>query len=379
MKDCIKIYVALDVHKETIAIAAARANSRELPRFIGSTPNNLKEVIHAIESLGVSKDAIAIAYEAGPCGYDLQRKLCAKGYACAVIAPSRISRPPGERIKTDRRDAILLAKLLRSGDLSEVAVPDKTDEAMRDLTRLRTDAKNALRVTRQQLLAFLLRQGQAYRGKANWTKSHWGYLAKLQFEDPNQHIVFAEYKLAAQVAEERLKRIDDAVRQAAESWRWLPVVRALMGLRGVDFLIAVNIIAELGDLTRFEHPRHLMSYLGLVPSEYSSGPKRHRGEITKSGNKHIRSLLTESAWSYRHPAKVSPTIAMRMQPLPLEIGKLCWKAQVRLCHRHRKLTLRGLHSNKVCTAVARELAGFIWDIGQKVRPLPSSGPGNGSV
>lgn len=193
-------------------------------------------------------------------------------------------------------------------------------------------------------------------------------MADIHFEDSTHRIVFAEYRLAVQSATDRVERINTAIRQVGESWRWLPVVKSLMSLRGVDFLTAITITAEIGDLKRFEHPRKLMSFLGLVPSEFSSGASKQRGAITRTGNARVRRLLIESAWNYRHPARISRAIEERQHGLAPSIIETAWKAQIRLCHRYRKLRYRGLHQNKTCTAIARELTGFIWAIGQQTKP-----------
>jgi transposase len=369
MDQTITFFIGLDVHKDSIAIAAAKAGSRDEPRFIGTTAYSVFQVEKALIGLGCSPTQLAMVYEAGPCGYGLQRELSARGYRCEVVAPSKVPRRPADRIKTDRRDALLLARLHRSAELVPVSVPDPIDEAVRDLLRARDDAVKAQKCARQQLMAFLLRLGKPYRAGRGWTLKYLRFLAELSFDDPNHRIVFTEYRLAVQSAGERIERIETAIRQAFETWRWQSVVKALMSLRSVDFLTAMTLVAEVGDLRRFEHPRQLMSYLGLVPSEFSSGNSQHRGAITRTGNTRVRRLLVEAAWNYRHPAKISREIETRQAGQPAAIVEIAWKAQVRLCHRYRKLRYRGLHPNKTCTAIARELVGFVWDIGRRVRPL----------
>lgn len=375
MDQCINFFIGLDVHKDSIAIAAATANSREEPRFIGTTTYSVYQIEKALASLRCNPARLAIVYEAGPCGYGLQRELSAKGYRCEVVAPSKVPRRPADKIKTDRRDALLLARLHRSAELVPVSIPDPADEAVRDLMRARDDAAKAQKCVRQQLMAFLLRAGKPFRGGRGWTLKHRRFLADLNFDDPNQRIAFSEYRLAVQSAAERIERIETAIRQAFETWRWRPAVKALMSLRSVDFLTAMTIIAEIGDLRRFEHPRQLMSYLGLVPSEFSSGTSRQRGALTRTGNSRVRRLLVEAAWNYRHPAKISREIETRQEGQPAAIVEIAWKAQVRLCHRYRKLRYRGVHHNKTCAAIARELVGFIWDIGRRVRPIEHPLPG----
>jgi len=370
MDEPISFFIGLDVHKDSIAIAVAKAQSREEPRFLGTTGYSVFQIEKALAHLDCAPKTLAIAYEAGPCGYGLFRELQAKGYPCQVVAPSKVPRRPADRIKTDRRDALLLARLHRSADLVAVTVPDAADEAVRDLMRARDDAVKAQKSARQQLMALLLRLGKPYRGGRGWTLKHLRFLADLTFEDPHHRIVYTEYRLAVQSAAERIERLETAIGQAAESWRWQPVIKALMSLRSVDFLTAMTIVAEVGDLRRFEHPRQLMSYLGLVPCEFSSGNSQQRGALTRTGNSRVRRLLVEAAWNYRHPARLSREIETRQEGQPAVIVEIAWKAQLRLCHRYHKLRYRGLHQNKTCAAIARERVGFVWDIARRVRPLP---------
>lgn len=374
MEQRIKFFIGLDVHKDSIAIAAAPANSREEPRFIGTTGHSVFHVMKALSGSSCNPSELAIVYEAGPCGYGLARDLISRGYNCEVIAPSRVPRRPADRIKTDRRDALLLARMHRSAELVSVTIPDPSDEAVRDLMRARDDAVKAQRCARQQLMAILLRLGKPYREGRGWTQKFHRFLADLRFDDPHHRIVFTEYRLAVQAAAERVERIEAAIRQAFDTWRWRPVVKALMSLRGIDFLTAMIIVAEVGDLRRFEHPRPLMSYLGLVPSEFSSGNSQHRGPLTRTGNSRVRRVLIESAWNYRHPAKISREIENRQEGQPAAVTEIAWKAQARLCHRFRKLRYRGMHQNKTCAAIARELIGFIWDIARRVRPIETPAP-----
>jgi transposase len=365
-------FIGLDVHKDSIAIAAAKADSRDEPRFVGTTGHSARQVEKALARSGCAPQELAIAYEAGPCGYGLYRQLTAGGFRCEVVAPSKTPRRPADRIKTDRRDALLLARLHRSAELVPVVVPDPIDEAVRDLMRARDDAVKARKCARQQLSAFLLRLGRPYRAGKAWTLKHLRFLADLTLDDPNHRIVLTEYRLAVQAADERVARLETAIRQAFEVWRCKPVVQALMSLRSVDFITAMTVVAEVGDLRRFEHPRQLMSYLGLVPSEFSSGNSQQRGALTRTGNGRVRRVLIEAAWNYRHPARISRQIETRQAGLPSSVIEIAWKAQVRLCHRFRKLRYRGLHPNKTCAAIARELVGFVWDIGRKVSPAIES-------
>jgi transposase len=282
------------------------------------------------------------------------------------VAPSLIPKKAGDRVKTDRRDAVQLARLMRSGDLTPVYVPQVADEAIRDLSRAREDALRDLKTAKFRLKAFLLRQDIRYTGQANWSPAHLRWLAEVVCPTPAQQIVFQEYVRAVTEHTERLQRLEQELHEQVKTWRLAPVVEALQALRGVQFTVAVTIVAELGDLTRFDTPRQLMSYLGLTPSEYSSGERRRQGGITKAGNTHARRALVEGAWAYRYPAKVSRHLQLRLENLPQGLQDISWKAQVRLCKRYRQLSARGKHANQVVVAIARELAAFMWAIAQQV-------------
>lgn len=360
----ITAFVGLDVHKDSVAIAVADPG-RAAPRFIGTTGPRVSEVTQALEHLGPPERTL-IAYEAGPCGYPLARALAARGYRCEVIAVAKMPRKPGERIKTDRRDAVTLSRYLRSGELTPVLIPDVRDEAIRDLSRAREDAVRARLKARQQLKALLLRHGHRYTGKTSWTAAHERYLAMVRFDHPAQDIAFGEYRIAVREAHDRTERITLALRDQVAQWRFAPVVCALMTLRGIDFVTATALVAELGDLSRFGHPRQMMSFLGLVPSEYSTGESRRQGSITKAGNTHVRRVLIESAWAYRYPAKLSHDLTTRHEGQPRAVLDISWRAQLRLCGRYRRMHTRGVHQNKICVAIARELVGFIWDIARQV-------------
>jgi transposase len=271
-------------------------------------------------------------------------------------------------VKTDRRDAITLARLMRSGDLSSIYVPTVDDEAMRDLSRAREDAVRDLKRSKVRLKAFLLRQDIRYEGHANWNAAHLRWLAHVVCPTPAQQIVFQEYVHAVSEQTDRLRRLEPELHAAVKTWRLHPVVEAVQALRGLDLTGAVTLIAEVGDLTRFDTPRRLMSYLGLTPSEYSSGASRRRGGITKAGNGHARRALVEGAWAYRYPAKVSRHLQLRLEHAPPEARAIAWKAQVRLCKRYRLLSARGKHVNQVVVAIAREMAAFAWAI---ARTIPS--------
>ena len=327
----------------------------------------LAPLSRALHKIAKPEEAL-IVYEAGPCGYGWVRYLRGQGWRCEVIAPSRISRSPADqRIKTDRRDAQMLANHSRAGTLVPIVVPDARDEAIRDLSRAREDARRVRHSARLRLTAMLLRHGKPFNGKSHWTQAHERHLASIRFEDPAQEFAFTEYRNAVKDADARVQRLVEALRTHCADWRMKPVVDALMCMRGFDFLAAVTCIAELGDLTRFAHPRALMSYLGLVPSEFSSGKSRHRGSITKLGNTLARRILIEAAWNYRHKAQISRILEVRQQGQPKAACDISWKCQQRLVKRYVLLRRRGLNQNKTCVAVARELCGFIWDIARQVK------------
>ena len=369
MDEGIKVYVGLDVHKESIAIAAATAGERTPGRLIGQLAHDVPKLLKALSRLG-DPSQVHVVYEAGPTGYGLLRALRAKGYRCEVIAPSLIPQRAGDRIKTDKRDCIRLAELSRAGELRAVWVPDKADEAIRDLTRAREDAVNMRTQMRHQLKAFLLRHEVRYASKTGWTKSYYRWLGELNFGDANSQMAFTEYHLAVQAADARLARLTAALAGSVKGWRFEPVVAALQAMRGIDVVSAVGLVAEIGDFSRFDHPRKLMAYLGLVPSEQSSGDRVRKGSITKTGNAHARRLLTEAAWNYRFAPRIGRQAQKRQEALADPIKSIAWKAQLRLTQRYQRLNLRGVHHNKVCVAVARELSGFIWAIARQAGNAP---------
>ena len=279
---------------------------------------------------------------------------------------------PGSDAALERRsgedrpaDALKLCRLARAGELTPIHVPDELDEAMRDLVRAREDAVAMQRQARQRLGALLLRNDVRYNGKTAWTPAHRRWIAELKLPHGAQHIAFEEY---AQAVDEAGKRIEAAIRQELIHWRWAPVVQALEAFRGIRTIHAVRLVAELGDLSRFASARHLMGYLGLVPSENSTGTRRRQGAITKTGNSSARRALVEAAWAYRYGARVSVGIAKRQSGLPKTVTDLAWAAQLRLCARYRRLSVRGLPRNKIIVAIARELSGFVWALGQVVKP-----------
>jgi transposase len=360
------VFVGMDVHKESIEIALADAG--EVRRF-GRIAGDAASVDRAVRKLRSAHRDMVFVYEAGPCGFWLYRRLAGQGLKCMVVSPSMTPKRAGERIKTDRRDAVKLARLARAGELTAIYVPDERDEAMRDLVRAREDAVSMQRQARQRLQALLLRNEIRYPKRTAWTEAHRRWIAHIKLAQPTQQIAFEEYVQAIQEAGARLQRLAGAITAALEQWRWKPVVEALQALRGIQELHAVRIVAELGDLTRFDSPRGLMGYLGLIPSEHSTGTRRRQGGITKAGNSSARRALVEAAHVYRFPARVSRGIAKRQSALDARVCALSWKAQVRLCGRFRKLSARGMQRNKVVVAVARELSGFVWAIAREVKPL----------
>lgn len=363
MDEVSKIHVGLDVHKDSIAIGVAQPG-REPGRVVGKTLHDLSKLRKMLAKVGPTEQ-LHLVYEAGPTGYGLQRALVAAGYACEVIAPSQMPRRAGDRVKTDGRDCIQLAECSRAGQLRAVWIPQPGDEAIRDLSRAREDAVNSRTQARHQLKGFLLRHDLRFSGKTSWTKSHHAWLGSLSFDAQAAQTAFTEYWLAVQAADARVQRLTQALRDSVSGWRFEPVVKALQALRGVDVITSVGLAAEIGDLRRFEHPRKLMGYLGLVPSEASSGERVRRGSITKTGNAHARRLLTEAAWHYRFKARIGRYAQHRQQELPQRIREIAWSGQLRLNQRFTALQARGVQVNKACVAVARELAGFVWAVGRQ--------------
>ena len=354
-------FLGLDAHALTIAVAVAE--EKGAPNEHGVIPNDPSSVRRLIGRLGGSGVHLVACYEAGPTGYALHRQLVALGVECMVVAPSLVPTRSGDRVKTDRRDALKLARLLRSGDLTPVWVPDEEHEALRDLVRARADAKaDALRA-KHRLSKFLLRRGiRPPHGVRAWTTRYQAWLGQIRLEESCGQIVLDDYLTVVRAADERVRRLEGALHTAVPD-RHRPLVAALQSFRGVAFLTAVTIVAEVGDLRRFATAPQFMAYAGLVPSEYSSGSSRCRGRITKTGNATLRHVLGEAAHHCRLQPRVGGTLRQRQQGVPDPIVELSWRAQKRLHHRYRHLSAR-LGRPKALTAVSRELAGFVWAAGQ---------------
>jgi transposase len=367
MRKSSKLFVGLDVHKDSIDVATGEEAGGEVSHYaaVGGDRNAVMRLCRKLESSGKS---LVFIYEAGPCGFWICRLLRRRGHECRVVSPGLTPRSNADRVKTDRRDALKLCRLARAGELDGIHIPDELDEAMRDLVRTREDAVTMQRQARQRLSALLLRNELRYNKKTAWTAAHRRWIAELKLPHPAQQIAFEEYVQAIDEATHRVERLETAIRDELARWRFRPVVQALQAFRGIRTIHAVRLLAELGELSRFASARHLMGYLGLVPSENSTGSRRRQGAITKTGNSSARRALVEAAWAYHYGARVSVGIARRQSDLPKAVTDLAWKAQLRLCTRYRRLSARGLPRNKIIVAIARELSGFVWALGQQVKP-----------
>ena len=362
--------IGLDVHKDAIAVAYVAKDHDAAVVYLGTIGTRHGDLDKRIRTMPSKATHLVFVSEAGPCGYWLYRYLTKKGDVCRVVAPSLIPKKAGDRVKTDRRDAMQLARLLRSGDLTPVDVPTVEDEAIRDLSRAREDAVSDLKAAKFRLQAFLRRQDIRDTGWATWGPAHLRWLSEVVCATPAQPIVFQAYVRAVTEPTDRLQRLEQALTEQVNAWRLNPVVAALQALRGVQFTVAVTTVAELGDLTRFDNPRALMNCLGLIPSEYSSGERRRHGSITKAGNTHARRALVEGAWAYRDPATISRHLQLSLENHPKAIQDLSWKAHVRRCKRYRRLMARGNHANQVVVALARELVGLRWAIAKQIPVTP---------
>ena len=365
-------YVGMDVHQESIAVAYVAQDHGAEVVSLGTIGTRQCDIDKLLRQLRSKSTQLVFVYEAGPCGYWLYRYLIRKGYVCWVVAPSLMPKQAGDRVKTDRRDAMQLARLRRSGDLTPVYVPAVDDEAIRDLSRAREDTVRDLKAAKLRLKAFLLRHDIRYTGRATWSPAHLRWLSEVVCPTPAQHIVFQAYVQTVTAQTERLRRLEHALPEPVQTWRFQPVVEALQAVRGGQFTGAVTTVAELGDLTRFDNPRQLMNYLGLTPSEYSRGARRQQGSLTQTGNTHARRALVEGAWAYRYPAKVSRHLQLRLEKLPTAIPAIRWKAQVRLCKRYRHLMAKGNNAHQVVVAMARELSAFMWASAKQVAVTPKA-------
>jgi transposase len=366
------LFIGLDVHNDSIAVSLAPSDSTEVRRY-GIIGGSHDDVLKLLKKLASAHPGVALqcCYEAGPRGYPLCRFIRAQGHTCIIVAPSKVPRKPGDRVKTDRRDADQLARLYRAGELTAIYVPDAQDEAVRDLLRARYQVGRQQHRARQQLKMFLLRQNIRYAGKTAWSPAHLRYLATVKMPFAQQQFVFQEMVNVISEAGQRLERYEAQLPGVVTGWRWEPVVRALMSLRGVALLNAATLVAELGELQRFATAAQLMSYLGLVPSEDTSSDERKQGGITKMGNGIARRALIEAAWHYRVPARVSPQLQKRQEGLSKEVTDVAWEAQIRLHRRYKHLTgVRHKKSQVAAAALGRELAGFVWAIGRMVKAHP---------
>jgi len=366
MGDSSEAFVGFDTSKLRNAVAIAEGGRGGEVRFLGEIESSAAATAKLVRKLARQYERLTFCYEAGPIGYGLQRQIARLGHECVVAAPSLIPKRPGDRVKTNRRDAVSLAKLLRADELTAVWVPDRGHEAMRDLTRARETAMLDLRAKHQQISALLLRQGRHYPEKKTWTKAHMAWLARQKFDYGEQRLVFEEMMLAMGQAAERQARLEQAIRDAVPDWSLAEVVTGLMAMRGMDLISAASFLAEIGDLTRFRTPTELMAYLGLVPSEDSTGETIKRGGITKAGNRRARRMLVECAWAYQHPPRVGLAKQAKVAAVPPVVREIAWKAQRRLYGRYRALLRRGKLKTVVITAVARELSGFIWAVSREI-------------
>jgi len=368
MKNDNILFIGLDTHKEQTQVSYTldhrTAEVNDLGR-IQTTKSGLVKLARQLQSK-YPHATLHFVYEAGPCGYWIYRLLTSLGHCCFLVAPSLIPKKPGDRVKTDKRDAQNLARLLKNNDLDPIYVPEPEDEAVRDLSRAREVAMRDLNDAKHQLKSMFLRNNIRYKGSDNWSLKHIRWLTEIVLPHPCQQIVLQEMIQSISERMARLQRLDNELTHQVKQWRYYPVVKAIQAMRGIRLLIATGMIAELGDLSRFDTPRKLMKYVGLTPSEHSSGNTRKLGSITKCGNGRARRLLVEGAHSYRHAAKISKEMQLRQEGLPKEIIDKAWEAQMRLCRRYQRLIMRGKPRNVVITAIAREMIAFVWSISREV-------------
>lgn len=357
------VFVALDVHMESIVLATAKPGNGAAT-FVDTLPHDVPKLLARLKRLA-PLERLRVCYEAGPTGYELARRLNAAGISCVVIAPSLIPVQQGRRVKTDRRDAVRLASLFRSGELTEVTLPEPEVEAMRDLERARDDAKHDERISRQRLDKFLLRHSRFWSEGTKWTQKHLAWIRSQTFQPAAQTRTLASYLTTLDQATARVEELTKDIAELVETWALGPLTTALQALRGVQLVTAVTLAAEIGDFARFCRPAQLMSYVGLVPSEHSSGGSRRQGGITKTGNKHVRRIVVEAAWNYRFRPRQSKTIEARRAKVSPAVRAIAEKAERRLCRRFERMQQHGKLSKQIVTAVARELLGFVWAIAQE--------------
>lgn len=362
------LFIGLDTHKTFTQLAVLKDERAAKTENLGRINTNKSAFIKLARQLQSKypQATLHFIYEAGPCGYWIYRLLTSLGHCCYIVAPSLIPKKPGDKIKTDKRDAAKLAKLFKAEELTTIYVPEAEDEAIRDLSRARETAMNDLKDAKFQLKGLFLRNNIKCVVKDNWSNQHLRWLTELVLPHPSQQIVLQEMIQTITERTKRVARLVNELEHQVKQWRYYPVVKAIQAMRGVRMLVAVGTIAELGDLRRFDHPRKLMAYLGLVPSESSSGDKRRLGKITKCGNARARRLLIEGAQTYKHKANISTELQKRQEGLSKEIVDIAWQAQLRLCRRYQRLMQKGKHRNVVVTAIAREMIAYIWAISREV-------------
>ena len=360
-------FVGLDVHKDTIALAVSEGGPLGEARDLGVIPHDVPKLVRKLLSVASAED-LYVVYEAGPTGFGLCRELGARGIQCIVVAPNRVPQVPGVRIKTDKRDARHLAFMLRTNALSGITIPDEELEALRDLVRAREDAVRARRSARQQLSMFLLRHGRHSKVKSAWTVAHWAWIRTQRFGSEAQRLVLTHSIDEVMRLGASIEQLTKDVERIAGGLSGLhgDLFRSLQALRGVSTIVSATLVSELGDLRRFGKPTRLMSYVGMVPSEHSSGPRVWRGSITKAGNPHVRRVLLEAAWSGRLRPSKPVRLQRRQQGLDPRVIDIAWKAQNRLRTRYLRMRARGKGQNTTIVAMARELLGFVWAIGQEV-------------
>jgi transposase len=369
MKKGSEAFVGIDAAKARNAVTVAEGGRQGEMRYLGEFDATPAAVAKLVRKLADRYETLHFRYEAGPTGYGLYRQIESMGHECVVVAPSMIPRKPGDRVKTNRRDSRMLARLHRAGELTAVWVPDETQDAVRDLVRTRAAAVEDCR-RKRHVATFLLRHGRIFEGKTTWKGRHLRWLDIQNIVHPAQRLAYQEILNGVRAGVDRIDRLDAMLMEIIPAWTMAPVVAAFQAVRGVGFTNAATLVAEAGDIRRFDNPRQLMAFLGLVPSERSTGETRRQGRITKAGSSRARKALIEAAWTYRHSAGIGPAHQDRQAHLPEQNREIAWKAQLQLCARYRKLMARGKLMTVAIIAVAREIAAFLWDIARHVEPAP---------